>query len=65
VFSNVASVDGEASSCNDSAASKSEVPGGGDLVVFKPEEGDTYFEWQAGVLRAERPAVKAIWRRGR
>lgn len=24
-----------------------------------------YSEWQAGVFRAERPALRAMWRRGR
>lgn len=36
----------------------------GDVAELRPEVGDRYLEWQAGVLRAERPAVRAMWRRG-
>ena len=28
-------------------------------------EDDVYAEWQAGVLSADRPAERAMWRRGR
>ena len=30
----------------------------------RPDVGERYLEWQAGVLRAERPAVRAICRSG-
>ena len=36
----------------------------GEVAELKPEVGERYLEWQAGVLRAERPAVRAMWRRG-
>jgi hypothetical protein len=34
-----------------------------DEEAFADEEVSA--EWQAGVLRAERPALRATWRRGR
>jgi len=64
VFKRVVNGDMVASSCNDSAALISEVPGGGERVVFKPEEGDTYLEWHAGVFKADKPAAKAICSNG-
>jgi hypothetical protein len=36
----------------------------GEVAELRPEVGERYFEWQAGVLRAERPAVSAMCRRG-
>jgi hypothetical protein len=60
VLSRVVRGDVVASSCNDSASSKSVALGGGDRVVFSPEDGDTCIEWQAGVLSAESPAVRAM-----
>jgi hypothetical protein len=36
-----------------------------EVEVLRPEEGETNLEWQAGVFRAERPAVRAMWSRGR
>ena len=43
----------------------------GQTVVEEEEEEEAWreveacCEWQAGVLRAERPAERATWRRGR
>jgi hypothetical protein len=65
VLSSVASVEGCPSSCSDSAASKSEAPGGGERIVLRPDDGETYLEWQAGVLSADKPAVSAMCSDGR
>jgi hypothetical protein len=36
----------------------------GEVAALKPEVGERYLEWQAGVLSADRPAVRAMCRSG-